>query len=210
MSEQKIIVLREGTRIDKFEDGVKISRAICSSIVLIKGEGHNIIVDPGARGYGGELLQSLGKNGLTPSDIDLIVNTHGHLDHCFNNFLFDEATIYSSSGIWPSQKDETHIYGDITRATIPCVKLINTPGHTTKHVSVVAESDGKTIVVAGDAIRESIIEEGALPDKYVNKQAYLESMKKIFEIADVIIPGHGKVIEGAHLTKLKQKLDDMK
>ncbi len=210
MSEQKIIVLKEGTRVDKFEDGVKISRAICSSIVLIKDAGHNILVDPGARGYAGELLRGLEKHGFAPSDIDIVVNTHTHLDHTFNNFLFDKATIYTPAGLWPPEKDQVFIYGDITRATIPCVELINTPGHTSKHVSVVGESNGKTIVAAGDAVRESIIDEGVLPDKYENKQSYLESMKKIFEIADVIIPGHGKVIEGEHLTELKNKLDDMK
>lgn len=37
------------------------------------------------------LVSELGKHSVQPDDIDLVVSTHGHSDHCGNNNLFLNA-----------------------------------------------------------------------------------------------------------------------
>jgi len=139
------------------------------------------------------------------------VNTHSHIDHIYNNYVFKGARIYTPSSIWYRDGDDrAEIYGDITKVEIPVVELINTPGHMENHISVVVKSKGKTFVVAGDAVRESIIKSGYAPKVYSHPQTYIKSLKKIFAIADVIIPGHGPTIDGKRLAELKEKVAKIK
>jgi len=198
-----IDILFSGTRQDSFEGDVKTSVACNSSSVLVRGDEGAVIIDTGAVGYGDKLLAALKGLGVDPADIDVVVNTHSHQDHTYNNHLFPDALVYTSTSVWhPHDGNKVVIYGDITKVPIPCIRLINTPGHMLGHVSAVAESGGKRYVVAGDAIRESVIRSGIIPKKYADARAYLDSMLKVFEIADIIIPGHGNVIDGELLKEL--------
>ena len=61
-----------------------------SNVVLIKGK-RNIIVDTGGMGEGKRIISGLKEEGLKPEDIDLVINTHCHLVHVWNNYLFEEA-----------------------------------------------------------------------------------------------------------------------
>lgn len=74
--------------------------------LLIKSEGKNILVDTGlghkldergARNFGldnsgGTLLGALEKLGLTATDIDIVVDTHLHADHCGGNTMLHPET----------------------------------------------------------------------------------------------------------------------
>lgn len=39
----------------------------------------------------GDLIDGLGRAGVTPEDVTLVINTHLHFDHCAGNTYFDEA-----------------------------------------------------------------------------------------------------------------------
>ncbi len=174
---------------------------ICSTVVLLKAETpdeKNIIVDTGNQGYEDEIISALEKEGLKPEDIEFVIITHSHQDHLSNNYLFKNAKRIIGVLSWNPDKS-LDVYDDLTMHNIPFVKIINTTGHTSKHYSVVVESGGKTYVIAGDAIQEWIIRE----EGYTN-QDQIESAKKILEIADVIIPGHDRIIQGGILEELKQ------
>lgn len=87
--------------------GVKLKSPILC--YLVQGNGHNILVDSGgsdekwAAKYHHPVKQTedmkpvnaLKKFGLEPEDIDIIINTHLHWDHSFNNHLFPNAKIYA-------------------------------------------------------------------------------------------------------------------
>jgi glyoxylase-like metal-dependent hydrolase (beta-lactamase superfamily II) len=207
----KLKVLREGTRVDSVEDGVYVSRACCSAVVLIRDGKNNIVVDPGARGYANEIIAKLLMEGLSPADINLVVNTHTHLDHTFNNYLFPNAVIHTPTSRWyPTDDNKVVLYGKTTDPEVDGVRFISTPGHMERHISVIVETRGKTVVVAGDAVRESIIDAGKKPMRYPHPEQYVESMRMIFEIADEIIPGHGHVIGGERLKRLRKKLIALK
>lgn len=74
--------------------------------LLIKSDGKNIVVDTGlghkldergTRNFGldnsgGTLLGELAKLGLKPEDIDIVVDTHLHADHCGGNTMLHPET----------------------------------------------------------------------------------------------------------------------
>ena len=207
----KIILLKQGVHPDKVPEGhpelMNIIPEICGAITLLKAEKEgesNIIVDTGNFGFEQELLDALAKEGLKPEDIKYVINTHGHYDHLSNNYLFKNADRTFGKGIWHPDKS-IDVYKEL--AEIPGVKLISTPGHVNPHISVVVKSEGKTFVIAGDAIQEEYIKKGLFG--VPSNQDYIDSAKKIVDIADVIIPGHGKIIEGKDLEELKKAVYKM-
>jgi N-acyl homoserine lactone hydrolase len=103
---------------------------------------------------------------LSPQDIDYVINTHLHFDHCGNNHLFTAATIYANkdhfefareSPNFPSDLfDLPHLNYDLVEGEpeiVPGLQAILTPGHAPYHWSFMAdlEEDGK-ILLCGDAI----------------------------------------------------------
>ena len=211
MENAAVDVLVWGTRKDSYRGEIKTSEAICSAVVLVRGGGHNIIVDPGAMGYAGEVIAGLKAHGLSPSDVDIVVNTHPHLDHVYNDYLFERAVIYTPTSVWhQGGVNRVVMYPDITAAGIPVVELMNTPGHMDRHISVLVRSGAKVIAVAGDAIRQSIIEAGEVPKKYSHAGEYLESMRLLLDAADEIIPGHGAFIGEDKIRLFRQIVRDIR
>jgi glyoxylase-like metal-dependent hydrolase (beta-lactamase superfamily II) len=122
-------------------------------------------------------LVALARLGVRPEDIDVVVNTHLHWDHCYNNHLFPQATIYAQRAElqyaiaplplhrWAYDTLEyetgqvvlppflrarlTLVEGDFEVA--PGVSVLFTPGHTLGSQSVVVQGR-KTYVLAGDNV----------------------------------------------------------
>ena len=209
----KIVFLKKGIHDDLGNEGNpeirnKI-RAICATIILLKAEKpeeKHILIDTGNLGYADEILEALEKQGIKPEEIEYILNTHGHSDHVSNNYLFKNAQIIIGTTV--SFPDKSLIsYNKIESIKTPGVKRIETPGHFEGHTSIVLESEGKTIIISGDAIQEEYIKTGKFG--VPQNQDYIDSAKKIVDMADVIIPGHGRIIEGESLEELKQAVYKM-
>jgi len=66
-----------------------------SSVLLTDGS-EPILVDTGMPHDAPRLLAALAARGVAPSDIRCIINTHFHLDHVSNNFLFPNSVIYAT------------------------------------------------------------------------------------------------------------------
>lgn len=64
--------------------------------VLIANDRHRMVVDTGMAHEAHLLVKALEKKGVRPSDIDLVFNTHFHIDHVLNNSLFPNSAIYGS------------------------------------------------------------------------------------------------------------------
>jgi glyoxylase-like metal-dependent hydrolase (beta-lactamase superfamily II) len=193
----KIKVLKEGVHEDHIQkDGPlknKLTK-ICSTVVLLQGK-QNILVDTGYASYEKEIVSLLKKEWIKPADIDLIINTHSHFDHVHNNYLFKKADMIVGKAIWHPD-GSLDVYNNTEDIKIEGLKLIATPGHKDDHISVVVETEGKTCVVAGDAFTKLQIE------KNLFNEEGKKSALKVAEIADVIIPGHGKTIEKDEIKKL--------
>ncbi|UCH58062.1 MAG: MBL fold metallo-hydrolase, partial [Candidatus Bathyarchaeota archaeon] len=181
-----------------------------TNTVLIRDEGMNIIVDPGILQLGryGAFQKRLAEFGLKPGDIDVVVNTHCHLDHIEANYLFrgkplivhEKELEYCRQLYWPEYADafmgimEVDPISGSKRLT-ENVRVIETLGHTPGSISVIAETAEGLVASIGDAaiVKEDLLELRApsVVTKNIAPEASVESLKKIACLNPVlVIPGH--------------------
>lgn len=168
-----------------------------STVTLVSTKEHNIIVDTSIPGEGELILQGLLKHGLSPEDIDMVVNTHLHGDHISNNSLFKKAKFIIHVKEMPALLENVlAIKGDYDLGEN--IKIIETPGHTRGSISVVVKdiSQNKNYVIAGDAlpIKDNYLK-WVPPGINYNPKIALASMKKIVDLANFVIPGHDDIFE---------------
>jgi len=70
-----------------------------SCTLLTRGE-TRVLVDTGLSVLEGDVRHALKRRHLEPEAVDLVINTHLHLDHCGNNLLFTRARITFSKVEW--------------------------------------------------------------------------------------------------------------
>jgi glyoxylase-like metal-dependent hydrolase (beta-lactamase superfamily II) len=167
-----------------------------STVVLIKENGKYIICDPGIDRK--KLLSALKKEKLKTSDIDYVFLSHGHIDHSLLAGVFENASII----------DELYIYAksNIVRhnGKIPGTKIniIRTPGHKEEHGSLLVNTEQGIYAVAADVFwwadgqkQEVNIKQTDNDPEHADMKKLVASRKKILEMADYIIPGHGKMFK---------------
>jgi glyoxylase-like metal-dependent hydrolase (beta-lactamase superfamily II) len=88
--------MAESWRVDVLLEGNFYS----SSCTLVTNDRHRVIVDTGLSIQEAALVGALADRHLAPADIDFVINTHLHLDHCGNNIIFDRATVCMSQCEW--------------------------------------------------------------------------------------------------------------
>ncbi|HEY3052257.1 MAG TPA: MBL fold metallo-hydrolase [Thermoanaerobaculia bacterium] len=62
-----------------------------SAVTLLEDEGRRILVDSGLVDDGEKLVARLAACGIGPEEVDTIIATHLHYDHCGNHLLFPNA-----------------------------------------------------------------------------------------------------------------------
>jgi glyoxylase-like metal-dependent hydrolase (beta-lactamase superfamily II) len=67
-----------------------------ASSVLARRGGEIAVFDTGLGHHERSFSAALAAAGLTPEDVTLVFNTHGHIDHSHNNVLFPRARVYCS------------------------------------------------------------------------------------------------------------------
>ncbi|HEY3543928.1 MAG TPA: MBL fold metallo-hydrolase [Gaiellaceae bacterium] len=96
-----------------------------------------------------------------PREVDLVVNTHLHFDHCGGNHLFAGVPIHVQAREladargeddytvreWVDFDGATYVEHDGEVELLPGIRLIPTPGHTAGHQSVLVDG---VAVVGGD------------------------------------------------------------
>jgi len=158
------------------------------------------------------LIRSLREHDLTPHDIDILFITHWHADHFMNCEIFSDSEIIMAEPAINRHRLEFNGVHDGDKIA-DGVQVLYTPGHTQDHASLILSTNAmrykqrtqqggriigageNKVVIAGDAI--------VSPNYYAlnkiwnyNGDFHSESMakqsvEKICEIADYIIPGHG-------------------
>lgn len=164
-----------------------------SSCVLVQDNDISIIVDPGVARE--KILQSLLNDGLKPEDIKYVFLTHSHIDHAYGAAWFAHAAVLDNQFIYYDGDKERKHDGFIPDTELA---IIQTPGHTLDHCSLMVPTDRGMVAVAGDVFwwpdDEEQKVEVAKDDVYaVDKKLLTESRKKILTMADFIIPGHGRM-----------------
>lgn len=201
---------------------------------LIKGKDKCVLVDTGGsdeewaikyhypllRTDGQHPIQALKKVGIAAEDIEFVVNTHLHWDHCFNNILFPKAKIYIQKmeiqyaicplpqhqlayesyhvGLTaPWLKSITQIQdveGDV--AILPGIELVALPGHSPGFQGVLINTENGKYLIAGDCLSlfENWDAEGnhnhILPGIHYSFSEFHQTFSKIEKICDHILPGH--------------------
>lgn len=160
--------------------------------LITTDSGKKIIVDPGANRD--LLFAELKKRGLSLEDIDMVFITHHHLDHAMNVGLFPNAKVIDEEAIYTQDKAEEGV------EMIPDtdISVIATPGHEYAHASLVVPTENGTVVVAGDNFWWTTDEEQTVDidkkDDFAEKMDELiASRKQVLDLADWVIPGHGKM-----------------
>jgi N-acyl homoserine lactone hydrolase len=148
-----------------------------SSVTLVISGPSKIVVDTGLAGEEKKIIAALADKGLEPEDIDLLINTHSHADHCGNNHLFCKAGL-----LVPKE-------GEIIA---PGVWSMETPGHSLDSISVVVKTS-KAVVIAGDALPTfGNFLKNVPPALNVDRALAVSSMSRIIDMAEIVIPGHDR------------------
>ena len=188
MKEIVVKVLCEGRIV---RNGKEIIEAH-SSVTMVTWPEHIMIVDTSDREYRARVVDALSANEVDPDQVDIVVNTHLHSDHCANNDLFRYAVQMAHEKERPDRRfvsvtDDHELY--------PGINLVHTPGHTPGTMSVFVESDRKYAIV-GDAIPTfENVRRWVPPGIVSDGDEALRSMKKIVAYADVVVPGHDTPFE---------------
>lgn len=191
----KITILVEGYA-HPGEDDIYVASPTST---LIYHQDKKILVDPGTNAT--SLLEALGKESLKPEDIDILFLSHYHPDHFLNIRLFPNHDLYDGSMLW--RKDEEIAYTKKLPGTE--IQVIPTPGHAPEQCSLIVETKEYGIVcVAQDVFwwedgkqkSDTVKDLMDLKDPFAaDEKALKESREKVLEIADWIIPGHGKMFK---------------
>ncbi len=181
-----------------------------TNTVLIKDDKKNIIVDPGIIQLGryGALIARLDEVGLSPKDIDIIINTHCHYDHIESNYLFKGKELiihkkeldYCRERYWPEYVDAFMNILNINTVSDDFVlsdniRIIETPGHTPGSISLIVDTPKGAVAIVGDAVivKEDLLEirPPSVVTSNANPEDALKSLKKIARYNPrQVIPGH--------------------
>jgi glyoxylase-like metal-dependent hydrolase (beta-lactamase superfamily II) len=163
-----------------------------STSVLVKSRGKIIIVDPGCRRQ--MLLDALKRENVKTGDVDFVLITHSHADHSMLMGIFGNAKVLDCDEIFDGDMQVSH--GGAIPGT--SLKIIQTPGHSEDHCSLLAKTEKGICAIAGDVFWW---QEGEKQEINANRKdaAHPSDVKKLarsrkllLERADWIIPGHGK------------------
>ncbi|HEY3421028.1 MAG TPA: MBL fold metallo-hydrolase [Methanomassiliicoccales archaeon] len=163
-----------------------------SSVTVVTWPEHVMIVDSSDSEYRPRVIDALSANEIDPDQVDIVVNTHLHSDHCSNNDLFGYAIQMAH---WMEGPDRRYVQVREDQELYPGITLVHTPGHTAGTMSVFVEAERRYAIV-GDAIPTfENVRRWAPPGVISDGEAALRSMKKIVSFADVVVPGHDAPFE---------------
>lgn len=204
---------------------------------IIEGAGQNILVDTAIHanqyqgyhpGFGdlpfepvSTFEQALSKFSLKPEDIDLVVQTHLHFDHCFNTSKCKNARVLVQEEELKFAKEPHPAFAVLYSQSLleglnfetiqgrkvisPGIEVIPVPGHSPgcQAVSVDTEA-GRAVITGFCCIKENFFPAEDIQERVTPFAGYpvmipgihfdairaYESIVKIKEMADIVIPMH--------------------
>jgi N-acyl homoserine lactone hydrolase len=202
--------------------------------VLIHGGGHKILVDTGIHSQqwvhenvapttqtqDEKIENAINKAiGWRVDDVNIVINTHLHYDHCGGNPLFKNARFYVQQKEWDHAHDPVEsqrwIYNDTSflfdppnvdffawrflqgdSEILPGIKVIHTPGHTPGGQTVLVKTEEGTVAITGDAANTMENIRKRIPVGILSNINYwFRSLDRIRKLGDMAICGHDESIE---------------
>jgi glyoxylase-like metal-dependent hydrolase (beta-lactamase superfamily II) len=162
--------------------------------------------------------QGLAKWGLTPADIDIVVHTHLHNDHCENDALCENARFFvhekELARIHDPPLDFRYLEdcildveerGQIETVTadreiVPGLRVIHTPAHTEGGLTVLVDTPSGLAAITGFCVIRENFEpprevramelEVIPPGTHVNVYEAYDIVKRVKGLADILLPLH--------------------
>ncbi|MBA3741365.1 MBL fold metallo-hydrolase [Sporichthya sp.] len=209
LSQVEVLVAGLGMRINSSPIG------FCTVSLVTTPDGQKVLVDTGAHPTRETLLAALRSKGLRPRDVDTVVLTHLHFDHCENVALFASSRVIVHeteiaearehpdrdpylADFWQPLLDacSPSVMSGRTLSLGEGLDVVHLPGHRHGQLVVRALTADGVVVCSSDAAkngRELIVGHPVLSDPRMLKQAK-ESVAWLLATADVIIPGHDRPI----------------
>ena len=155
-----------------------------------------------------EFEEALDTYGLKPEDIDIIIHTHLHNDHCENDYKCTKARVYVQKAeyeffqhphpldhrYFPDLLDDVEVVlveGD--QEIVEGISVLFTPGHTVGGQSVVVNTSKGQAVITGFCCNEQNFPASGpvvAPGVHINAIDAYESAQKVREVADILLPLH--------------------
>ena len=185
-----------------------------TSNAYIIEDGIRILVDPGHYNHLKDLIELMAEDGFQLSDIDWIVVTHAHVDHCGSvydiqrmhgikvamheaekQYLLEQANYYHkllgehmplfTVNHW-FKGDKCKCVGDLN------LIVIHTPGHTPGSISIY--SPEKKFLISGDLVFQGGI---GRTDLGGDSRLLKRSIEVISQLdIEMLLPGHGPLVMG--------------
>ncbi|MBO55505.1 MAG: hypothetical protein CL886_07570 [Dehalococcoidia bacterium] len=192
-----------------------------STVALIEGEVLTL-VDVAHFGRRVLLKNALEDLGLALEDIGRVILTHAHWDHSQNTDLFPSAEIvihakeleYSKTPR-PSDHATARYFSDtlssqkvveVEGETVlePGVKIIETPGHTRGHISVVVDTHNGPVCIGGDAFSDAgALYRGTPALVFWSESEARQSIRDIISESSIIYPGHDRPFKIIHQDQIE-------
>jgi glyoxylase-like metal-dependent hydrolase (beta-lactamase superfamily II) len=161
--------------------------------------------------------ECLGRVGIAPDGIDIVIQTHLHFDHVLNTHKCRNAKVYVQRAEleeardphpltakmyrWfeNSGKDFDYVVVDGDHKLLPGIELLTVPGHTRGCQAVaVNTAKGKTVITGFCSINENFYPPESLnspvpviaPGIHLNAEQAFESTKRVKREANFILPMH--------------------
>lgn len=171
------------------DTGWKASGTTC---LITTDSGLKIITDPGANRD--LLVRRLADMKVGFEDISYVFLTHLHVDHALLMGIFPKAKVITFEAITDGDT------GELVQGMIPDtdISILKTPGHEYAGASLLVPTAEGTVGIVGDVFWFEEDEE-AHPaiekhdDFATDMEDLVESRKKVLELTDWIVPGHGKM-----------------
>jgi glyoxylase-like metal-dependent hydrolase (beta-lactamase superfamily II) len=191
-------------------------------VLIDTGEMQPIQSEEREKSIGGKIYtfeEGLARWDLLPEDIDIVIHTHLHNDHCENDYKCVNAEFY----VHQKEMDRIHNphpldfryledyiedveeKGQIRTVTadieiVPGIKVMHTPVHTDGGLTVVVSTpEGKGVITGFCVIMENFFPPTQIramemevipPGTHVNVYEAYDIMLRVKEMADILIPLH--------------------
>ena len=188
----------------------------CNSYYI--GGSAKILIDPGLLQYVPDLLRKMEQDGIDPTEIQYILNTHAHPDHFEGSAYFNDPKtkiglleeeiiylngpgedLYALFGLavptlkinWPLKDGELLIGGEM-------FQVLHVPGHSPGSIALYSPS--RDVLFSGDVIFNQSIGRTDFPGG--DGRLLKDSIKKLAALeADCLLPGHMGMVIGHDLVK---------
>ncbi|MCX6724377.1 MAG: MBL fold metallo-hydrolase [Candidatus Staskawiczbacteria bacterium] len=181
------------------------------TITLVRDDNLVMVVDPGILDSRQTLIDALEKENLTVDDVNVVCVTHSHIDHYRNVGMFPNAKILEYFGLWEKNKIE-----DWDEQFTPNIRILRVPGHDYTDIALFVKTEDGIVAICGDVFWKENYPQNLEDDTFASDYKKLgESRELVLKMANLIIPGHGKMykndkIEAPAKEEIEAKLKESK